>query len=219
MSGEAIISRSTKRIVIADDHEAIRKGVRQLIERPDRIIVGEAGNGEEAVELITREKPDLAILDYSLPLLSGLQVIKKITEASPQTELLLYTMHDKEDVQLEALRSGARGYVLKTDPADVLVAAVQSLLLRKPYFSQSVSQVLLENFTRKPARTRAVITDREMDVLKLIAEGYTNKMTAKQLEISVKTVETHRASIQAKLGARCTADIVRYAIRNGIVEA
>lgn len=213
-----ITSQSKKRIVIADDHAIVREGIRKLVERPDRVVVGEAGDGEEALRLILAEQPDLAILDYSLPFLNGVQVIRKSLEELPDTQMLLYTMHDMEEAQLEALRAGARGYVLKSDPAEVLVAAVHSLLLRKPYFSPSISEALLDNFLKNADRPRQLLTDRELEVLKLIAEGYTNKRAAEALGISVKTVETHRASIQRKVGTGSTADIVRYAIRNAIIE-
>lgn len=219
MRGRWAISTSIKRIVIVDDHEAVRRGVRELVERPDRVIVGEAADGDTALRLVADEQPDLVILDFSIPALNGVQLTKKIVTQSPKTEILLFTMHDKEDLQMEALRAGARGYVLKSDQADILLQAVQSLLLHRMYFSPSVSQSLLENFCKNAEFPRPVITDREQQVLQLIAEGHTNKQTAAALGISIKTVETHRSAIQNKLNAHSTADIVRYAIRNGIIEA
>jgi len=207
------------RIVIADDHEAVRRGVRQLVERSDRSIVGEAADGEEALHVVLEEKPDLLILDYAIPVMNGLQVCKRVVAGSPSTEILFYTMHDREQTQIEILRAGARGYVLKSDPAETLLAAVETLLRHKPYFSPTLSHSLLESFLKNADRPKSTITDREFEVLQLIAEGLTNRLIAENLGISIKTVETHRSALMTKLQSRSTADLVRYAIRNGIIEA
>jgi len=207
------------RIVLADDHEAIRLGVRRLLERTDRKVIAEAADGEEALDQVERERPDLLILDYAIPILNGLQVCKRATEVSPSTQILIYSMHDREETQMHLLRAGARGYVLKSDPAETLLAAVDAVLRRKFYFSSTLSHRLLEDFLNNRSGPKSAITDREREVLQLIAEGLTNRRVGDNLGISVKTVETHRAALMTKLDAHSTADLVRYAVRNGIVEA
>ena len=210
-----------RRLIIVDDHDAIRRGVRTLIEsRPNFQVVGEASNGREAIELAIATRPDIAILDYSLPELNGLDLAYQLKKQSPQIEILIYTMHDREDVIIEILRAGVRGFVLKSDTEKHLVAALDALSIRRPYFSGAVSETLIEKFLgSKPQAGSTNLTSREREVVQLIAEGHINKEIARLLNISVKTVETHRASAMHKLRLRTTADLVRYAIRNSIIQA
>jgi len=216
-----VMTSPVRRIIIVDDHDAVRRGVRMLVEsRPNLEIVGEASNGREALELAIATSPDIAILDYSLPELNGLDLAHQLKKHLPRIEILLYTMHDREDVIIEILRAGVRGFVLKSDTEKHLLAALDALAIRRPYFSGAVSETLLEKFLEsKPQPGHSSLTHREREVVQLIAEGRINKEIARLLDISVKTVETHRASAMRKLNLRTTADLVRYAIRNSIIQA
>lgn len=209
------------RILIADDHQAIRQGVRSLLEsHPAYQVIAEAGDGREALELAREGKPDIAILDYSLPLMNGLELTRSIKHDLPHTEVLIYTMHDRESILIDVLRAGARGYVLKSDSGAHLIAAVAALARHKPYFSGAISETLLEHFIESDHSSDKIVmlTAREREIVQLIAEGKLNKQIAHMLNISVKTVETHRAAAMHKLKLRSTADLVLYAVRNNIVE-
>ncbi|TCM15352.1 LuxR family two component transcriptional regulator [Novosphingobium sp. PhB165] len=211
----------TSRILIADDHQAMRKGVRTLLESHSSFeVVAEAADGREALGLALETQPDIAILDYSLPLMNGLELTRSIKHALPRTEILIYTMHDRESLLIDVLRAGARGYVLKSDSGTHLVAAVKALSKRKPYFSGAISETLLEHFIESDhtSEKNTTLTAREREIVQLIAEGKLNKQIAHILEISVKTVETHRAAAMHKLKIRTTAELVLYAVRNNIVE-
>jgi len=210
-----------RRIMIVDDHDAVRRGVRQLVEtRPYYQIVGEAWDGRKAIELARETNPDITILDYSLPELNGLDLAHVLKRQWPRMEVLLYTMHDREDVIMDVLRAGIRGYVLKSDAETHLIAALDALSIHRPYFSGAVSETLLDQFlANKPRSAGCSLTHREREVVQQIAEGRINKEIASALNISVKTVETHRASAMHKLKLRSTADLVRYAIRNNIIQA
>ncbi|GAM03091.1 two-component response regulator [Novosphingobium sp. MBES04] len=210
-----------RRIVLADDHEAIRLGVRSVISsHPDWRVVGEAGDGREALEVVRSVRPDIAIIDYSLPMMNGLELTRAIKKELPRTEVLVFTMHDREDVLAELLTAGARGYLLKSEASKHLLAAVEALSLRRPYFSGNVSQTLLDRFVEMAAReaSATALTPREREIVQLIAEGRLNKEIAAILELSIKTVETHRAAAMRKLDLKSTADLVRYAVRNNIIE-
>jgi len=212
---------STSRVLIADDHQAMRQGVRTLLEsHADFQVVGEAANGREALDLALDTKPDIAILDYSLPLMNGLELTRAIKNELPHTEILIYTMHDRESILIDVLRAGARGYVLKSDSGIHLVSAAKALAKRKPYFSGAISETLLEHFieTNHGGEKGIMLTAREREIVQLIAEGKLNKQIAHMLNISVKTVETHRAAAMHKLKLRTTAELVLYAVRNNIVE-
>jgi DNA-binding NarL/FixJ family response regulator len=210
------------RILLADDHEVLRRGVRQIIEEhPGWTVCGEAANGREAVELAVREKPDVAVLDLSMPELNGLEATRQIRKALPQTEILIFTMHENEQLVREVLAAGARGYLLKNDAALHIVAAIDALSKHKPFFTSNVSETLLEGFLRAGTSAEAAVlgepmTPREREIIQLLAEGHSNKDIARSLGISVKTVETHRATIMRKIGGSSVVDIVRYAIRNAI---
>jgi DNA-binding NarL/FixJ family response regulator len=182
-------------------------------------VVAEATDGKDAVVKSIQTKPDVAVLDYSLPILNGIEATRQILARLPNTEVLIFTMHDSEGIFTDLLQAGARGYLLKSDARKYLIQAIETLATHKPFFTAKVSEVLLDAYRRKPDRVRSVLTDRERSVVQLIAEGNTNKEVANTLAISLKTVETHRASIMRKLNLPSSAALVRYAVRNNIVEA
>ncbi|TGX44744.1 response regulator transcription factor [Sphingomonas naasensis] len=209
----------TRRILIADDHDVVRRGVRTLLEtRPNLHIVAEAANGRAALEEARSTQPDIAVIDYSLPELNGLDLTAALKRENPRLEVLVYTMHEREDLVLEVLRAGARGYVLKSDTEKHLLAAIDALSIHRPYFSGVISETLLERFLDSSPHAQATLTHREREVVQLIAEGKINKEVGYILNISVKTVETHRASAMHKLKLRTTAELVRFAVRNNIIE-
>lgn len=220
--GRQGMSSPVRRIVLADDHEAIRLGVRSVLSaHPDWRVVGEASDGREALEVIRSVRPDIAILDYSLPMMNGLELTRAIKKELPRTEILIFTMHDREDVLSELLTAGARGYLLKSDATKHLIAAVEALSVKRPYFSGNVSQTLLDRFIEMAARETPAnaLTPREREIVQLISEGRLNKEIAAILNLSIKTVETHRAAAMHKLDLKSTAELVRYAVRNNIIEA
>jgi DNA-binding NarL/FixJ family response regulator len=207
------------RILIANDHDVVRSGLRHIIEaQPSWQVVAEAGDGKEAVQKALETKPDVAVIDYSLPLVNGVEATRQIRAALPHTEVLIFTMHDNEGLIQELLKAGARGYLLKTDARRHLIGAIEALAVHKPFFTAKVSEALLDSFLSRSAQEGSALTHRERSVVQLIAEGYTNKQIAGLLKISVKTVETHRAAIMCKLKLSSPAALIRYAIRNRIVE-
>jgi DNA-binding NarL/FixJ family response regulator len=207
------------RILIADDHDVVRSGLRHVIEaQPNWQVVAEAGDGNEAVQKALETKPDVAVIDYSLPLINGVEATRQIRSAQPRTEVLIFTMYDNESLIQELLRVGARGYLFKTDARHHLICAIEALAAHKPFFTTKVLESLLDSFLARPAQEGSALTHRERGVVQLIAEGYTNKQIAGLLGISFKTVETHRASVMRKLNLSSTTQLVRYAIRNQIVE-
>ena len=208
------------RILIADDHDVVRTGVRHIIEdQPGWSVVAEATNGKDAVAQAIATKPDVAILDYRLPLLDGIEVTRQIRRRVPTVEVLIFTMHDDESLLHEALSAGARSYVQKSDAGQHLISAVQSLAEHKPYFTDRASQVLLKNFLTEADKVKHILTGREQVVVQLVAEGHSNKEAAAVLNVSIKTVETHRSTIMRKLDLTSSAALVRYAIRNHLTVA
>ena len=208
------------RLLVADDHEVVRAGVRHILQgHPGWEIVAEAENGKEAVAKAIETKPDVAIVDYSLPLMNGIEVTRQIRSRLQGTEVLIFTMHDSDTLVEQLLNAGARGYLLKSDANKNLVEAVELLVDHKPFFTSKVSAALLNSFLARPGRSELVLTDRERGVVQLIAEGHTNKKIGELLHISLKTVESHRAAAMRKLNLNSSAALVRYAIRNRIVEA
>jgi DNA-binding NarL/FixJ family response regulator len=209
------------RILVADDHDIVRRGLKELLEeRPGWRVCAEAANGREAVELAITHRPHVAVLDLTMPELNGLDATRRIRQALPDTEVLIFTMHESEELVRTVLAAGARGYLLKSDAARQLVPAVETLAQHKPFFAGRISEVLLKGFLKaernaEPAQER--LTSREREVVQLLAEGNSNKEIARALDLSVKTVETHRAAIMRKLGLHSLADLVRYAIRNSII--
>lgn len=215
------MSSPIRRIVLADDHEAIRLGVRSALSvHPDWRVVGEASNGRDALELIRTLQPDIAVLDYSLPMMNGLELTRAIKKEMPRVEILIFTMHDRDDILAEVLLAGARGYLFKSDTSKQLVNAVEALAVNRPYFSGKVSQTLLDRFVQMASRdgTAGTLTPREREIVQLIAEGQLNKQIGAILGISVKTVETHRAAVMQKLELKNSTELIRYAVRNHIIE-
>ena len=207
------------RILIADDHDVVRSGVRAILEtQVGWEVVGEAENGKEAVDQALATRPDVVVLDYGLPMLNGIEATRQIRTRVPGAEVLIFTMHDTASLVREVLEAGARGFLLKSDARKFLIAAVESLAAHKPFFTSQVSETLLESYLAKGSSAASVLTAREKSVIQLIAEGETNKRIAEVLSVSLKTVETHRASAMSKLNLDTTAALIRYAIRNKIVE-
>lgn len=211
------------RILLADDHDIVRRGLRELLEaQPGWTVCAEAANGREAVELALEHRPQVAILDLTMPELNGLEATRRIRRDAPETQVLVFTMHESEELLRELLTAGARGYLLKSDAARQLIAAVESLAQHKAFFSGRVSEVLLEGFLDSERRRSDQsgterLTPREREIVQLLAEGNSNKEVARTLDLSVKTVETHRAAVMRKLKLNSLADLVRFAIRNQII--
>jgi DNA-binding NarL/FixJ family response regulator len=209
------------RVLIADDHEIVRRGVRDVIEgHAGWEVCAEASTGSEVLELALREQPNVAVLDVSLPGLNGIAVTRQLRRDLPQTEVLLFTMHDDDETISGGLAAGARAYLLKTDGPDHLVAAISALGSHRPYFSPVVSELLLEAAVhdRKKSRLES-FTVRELEVAQLIAEGESNKRIARKLNISIKTVESHRAAAMRKASVRTAAEFVRFAIKHNLIAA
>ena len=205
-------------VLIADNHEVVRCGVHALLaERPDWKVVAEAADGKEAVAQVSKTTPDVAIIDYSLPFLDGVEVTRQIRKSSPGTEVLIFTMYDTNTIIHDSLKAGARGYVLKSDAERLLVEAIDTVAQHKAFFTGSTSKSVLRALRNKGSDSP--LSPRERCVVRLIAEGHSNKEIASILNLSVKTVETHRGTMRNKLGLRSTADLVRYAVRNNIIEA
>jgi DNA-binding NarL/FixJ family response regulator len=208
------------KILIADNHEVVRSGLRRILEaHPKWEVVAEAENGSDAVSKAIVTKPDIAVIDHSQPVFDGIEVTREIRSGSPKTEVLIFTMHDNEKLIENVLKAGARGYVLKSDANQDLVDAIEALAAHKPYFTSKVSNALLDAHTARSRGEKATLTNREGEILQLIAEGCSNKLIARLLKLSFKTVETHRAAVMRKLELGSLAGLVRYAIRNKIVEA
>lgn len=209
------------RVLIADDHELIRRGVRDVVEsHAGWECCGEAGDGQEALDLALRERPDIVVLDVSLPTMNGLGVTRRLHQDLPNTSVLLYTMHDEDDTISGGLSAGARGYLLKSDSAQNLEAAISSLGARRTYFSAAVSEFLLDAAVNDRKRSRLEsFTLRELEVAQLIAEGNSNKQIARKLIRSIKTVESHRAAAMRKAGVRTAAEFVRFAIKQKLIQA
>jgi DNA-binding NarL/FixJ family response regulator len=213
------------RILLADDHALMRRGIRDLLaSEPEFDIIGEAGDGREAVRLAEQLRPDVMIMDLAMPELNGLDAIRQIRKDAPEIELLVFSMHDSEELIREVFAAGARGYVLKSDVALYLIEAVKSLARHKPFFTPRISEAILNSLVAsatpgqaEPARP-GPLSAREREILQLLAENKSNKDIAKALGISVRTVETHRRSVMQKLDANSIVELVHYAIRNGIVQ-
>jgi DNA-binding NarL/FixJ family response regulator len=210
------------RILIVDDHAVVRRGVRSLLEsQPGWEIAAEATTGREAVDLARQLQPDIVVMDLSLPELNGLDATRQILKESPRSEVLVLTMHHSEELARNVLQAGARGYVLKSDADQSLIAAVESLRRHEPFLTSRVTEFVLDDYIRRvddDAGSHGVVTPREREIIQLLAEGRTNKETASHLGVSVKTVEAHRANIMRKLRLNSVSDLVRYAIRNKIVQ-
>jgi DNA-binding NarL/FixJ family response regulator len=209
-------------IVLADDHHVVRQGLRSLLEaEPDFSVVGETGDGLEATQLVERLQPDVLVLDLMMPSLNGLEVTRQVSQRSPQTHVVILSMHANEAHVLEALRAGAAAYVLKESTSAELVRAVHEAIAGRRYLSPPLSERAIEVYMQKaePAALDPyeTLTAREREVLHLVAEGHTNAEIADRLFISRRTVETHRANLMRKLSLRTQTDLISYALRRGIL--
>lgn len=210
------------RILVADDHQVVRTGLRALLEsKSGWQVCAEAANGREAVEKARELQPDVAVLDIGMPLLNGVEATRQIHKLSPNTEVLILTMHDSELLVQEVLDAGARGYILKDDADRTLIAAVDALRRHKPYLSSRVSEAArsVGGGAEGDRSSRSRLTPRQREILQLLAEGKSNKEVAGVLGISVKTAETHRANIMLKLNFHSITELVRYAVRNKIIQS
>ena len=205
-------------IVIADDHAIVRQGIRALLEQDGFDVVGEAENGREAIKIAKKHSPLIAILDFSMPLLNGIETAQEIQKRLPDTMVLLLTMYNDEKYVIEALRAGIRGYILKDQVASDLVSAIREVMNGAIYLSPGISKAVLTSLLSQKYLSEDLLTAREKQVLQLIAEGQTTKGIAQTLNISVKTAEAHRAHIMHKLDVHNVAGLVRYAIREGIIQ-
>jgi DNA-binding NarL/FixJ family response regulator len=211
------------RIVVADDHALMRRGICDLLKSESGWeIVAEASNGREAVIAVEKTRPDVLVIDLAMPELNGLTATREILRSFPRVEVVLLTMHNTDQAIREVLESGARGYVLKSDAEQDLVTAVKAVALGKPFFTPNVAEVVLKGYLGRndrtaPAENLSGLTTRERQIVQLVAEGNGNKDVASALQLSVKTVEAHRSNINRKLSIRSTTELVRYAVRNGIV--
>ena len=211
------------RILLADDHALVRQGVRLILDaQPDLQVVAEAGDGAEAVEIVRRQEVDLAVLDVAMPRMTGLQAAREIARRRSGLPILMLSMHDNEQYFFESLKAGASGYVLKSVADQDLVDAVRAAMRGEPFVYPGVMSTIVRSYLDRLRRgermPETVLTSREDEVLKLIAEGQSTREIAQALTISPKTVERHRANILAKLGMRDRTQLTRYAIRAGLVE-
>lgn len=218
-------ARAKLRILLADDHDVVRRGIRCLIEeREDWEVCGEARTGRESVALAASLLPHVAVLDLSMPDMNGLDAARQISRNVRDVEVLLFTVHMTEELLPQVVAAGAKGYLLKSDAARYLTAAIENLAQHRPFFSPSVSAGALDSCMRGATakavpRSSGLLTPREREVTRLIAEGRSNKRIATLLDLSVKTVETHRAAVMRKLGVSSIAGVVRYAVRNHLTQA
>ena len=216
------------RLLVADDHEIVRKGLKTVLEtQPGWTVVAEATNGREAVEKAKQTKPNVTIMDISMPLLNGLEAARQVIKAVPETKILILSVHDSDMLIKNVLEAGARGYLLKSDATRDLVSAVDALLRNKTFFTPKVGKMVLEGYLEnnprqsdEPRESNALrLTSRQREIVQLLAEGKSSKEVAVALAISVKTVETHRANILRRLECHSVSELVRYAVRNQIIEA
>jgi DNA-binding NarL/FixJ family response regulator len=206
------------RIVLADDHVLVRQGLMSLLEREGFQVVGEASDGQEALRLTELFRPDIAIMDISMPILNGLNAAREMSRSSPKTKTILLTQHDEGQYISEALDAGVKGYVLKSQVASDLLLAIRQVSRGQVYLSPGVSRAVMEAYHSKSEKSKNPLTLRERQVLQLIAEGKSTKDVATLLGISVKTAESHRTRLMRKLGIHEIASLVRYAVRQGIVQ-
>jgi len=216
------------RILLADDHEVVRAGLRALLEEQNGWeVVAEAVDGRDAVEKASKLKPDVVVIDIAMPSLNGLEAVRQIVKAVPNTKVLVLTMYDSDPLIQQVLQAGARGYLLKSDAGRDLVSAIEALRRNKTFFTPKVSQMVLEGYLDKNPKEKEPeaeaeslrLTSRQREIVQLLAEGKSSKEVAAVLGLSVKTAETHRANIMRKLDCHSVTELVRYAIRNHIIAA
>jgi two-component system nitrate/nitrite response regulator NarL len=215
----------TTKILIVDDHEVVRDGLRNILTSLDTIsIAGEAGNGEDAVKMYASLKPDLVIMDISMPGMNGIEATRVIKEKDPDARILILTMHDNQEYLNQIIRSGAKGFILKNTDKEELLDAVRTVASGDNFFSKDISKLIIDNYIRTAKETEksdgykeVPLTKREIEILKLIASGYSNQEIANILYISYNTVDTHRKNIMHKLSIKNTAGLVRYAIEKGLI--
>lgn len=209
------------RILIADDHEVVRRGIRTLLEsRPEWDVCAEAATGREAIEYAGKLSPDLVLLDITMPDTDGLEAIPQILNVCPDAKILVLTMHDSGEIASKVLATGASGLVLKSDAAQDLVTAVQAIEAGKPFLSPAVTKIILGQLvkTRQPGPSPSDLTPRELEILKLLAQGRSHKEVAYALDISIKTVGAHSANIMRKLEIHALSDLIHFAIRHKIID-
>jgi DNA-binding NarL/FixJ family response regulator len=216
------------RLLVADDHEIVRRGIRSLLEaQPGWTVTAEASDGREAVEKAKEIRPDVTVLDISMPSLNGLEAARQMIKNDARAKILILTMHESDPLIREVLDAGARGYVLKSDASRDLVTAVNAIRSNKTYFTAKVAQVVLDGYldkkprknTEKKIDSSTRLTPRQREIVQLLAEGKSSKEVAVALGLSVKTAETHRANIMRRLDCHSVSELVRYAVRNNIIEA
>ena len=207
------------RVLLADDHTLVRQGLKILIEKQGIQVVAEASDGREAVRLAKKAHPEVAILDIAMPVLDGIDAARGLMEFVPKTKVILLTQHDENEYVTGALQAGVKGYVLKNQAAEDLVYAIRQICKGSVYLSPRISRAVMETYLPENRPPHAPLSPRELQVLELIGMGKSSKELALQLGISVKTAEYHRNSLLSKLGVHGTADLVRYAIRRGLIQA
>ncbi|HET7199822.1 MAG TPA: response regulator transcription factor [Burkholderiales bacterium] len=214
---------TSARVLLADDHALVRAGIRALLESMDGVtVVAEAGNGSEVLELARTHRPDIVLLDISMPGLGGLEASVQLKQELPGVRVVMLSMHANEEYVLQALRAGAAGYMLKDSATGELELALKAVMQGETYLSPPISKQVVEGYVQRVGSEQPAadnLTPRQRQVLQLIAEGHSTKEIAYRLELSVKTVETHRAQLMERLHIRDIAGLVKYAIRNGIVSA
>jgi DNA-binding NarL/FixJ family response regulator len=213
------------RLLVADDHEIVRKGLRSLLEaQPGWQVTAEASDGREAVQMAKDIKPDITVLDIGMPALNGLEAARQMIKNDARAKILILTMHDSDPLIREVLDAGARGYVLKSDASRDLVTAINAVRSNKTFFTAKVAQIVLDGYLDKkpkanPDSAKTRLTPRQREIVQLLAEGKSSKEVAVALGLSVKTAETHRANIMKRLDCHSVSELVRYAVRNNIIEA
>lgn len=212
------------RILLIDDHRVLRAGLRLMLERqPNWMICGEASGGREGIAMAAQLKPDIGVLDISMGDMNGLDVMRQIKKDCPETEIIFFTAHEVEDLVQTAFENGARSFLLKTDESEHVLNAVMAAANHKPYFTPRVAEIVFSRFDRNGTRGErpepgSTLTARERETLRLVAEGKSNKEIASDLGVSLRTAESHRAALMKKLGLNSVGEVVRFAIRNRIIE-
>jgi DNA-binding NarL/FixJ family response regulator len=213
------VSDRRTRVLLVEDHQVVREGLRALLRNePDLEVVGEAADGADALRVVEQLRPDVAVVDVGLPGLSGVEVTRRLVRSRPEVQVVILSMHDDAPTVDRALRAGARGYVLKGSGVAALCEAVRTVRRGEVYLSPGVSEYVLQGYLRADAPEKDPLSEREREVLQLVAEGFTARQIAERLGLKPKTVENHRAAIMDKLGIHTTAGLVRYALRTGRTE-